>query len=438
LAKSNRRYSSDGGPVQPESPRRASSPKSAPAPPQRPPSAAGSGPAPAPRPLVPEKSGKKSFFGAIGSQAMIVGIVGLVLVVSVGLLVFAWYDDAVRPRRDLALRVGDTSYSMEYFARRYRQAIEDPANLSQLSSGLLTEVPQKTLDAMESDAILLQRAAELGITAGQNEIYREMLVQNNIPVITNTPEGSAVGPDDPFTATVTMQNAIRARLQDTGHSLEEYREIAHAGLLRDKVQNYFKEQTPARAPQARIRVLQFPSESDARIAIDLIKSGQATFAEIAETKSLDQAGKGRGGERDWLARGILPPKVDEAAFSLPVNTLSEPIDAGDANGWIVIEVIERADERDVSDTVRAQLADQKFNEWLDEQRASLNIERALTEDKISWAWDFADPTVPQSLLNDSRSTQPVVPPVTTLPSPGTTESSSQPSPAPATSPTSTP
>jgi hypothetical protein len=222
--------------------------------------------------------------------------------------------------------------------------------------------------------------------------------------------------------------------------LEEYREIAHAGLLRHKVQSYFKEQTPARAPQTRIRVLQFPSESDARIALDLIKSGQATFAEIAETKSLDQAGKGRGGERDWLTRGILPPKVDEAAFSLPLNTLSEPIDSGDVNGFVVIEVLERADERDVSDTVRTQLADQKFTAWLDEQRATLNIERALTEDKISWAWDFANPTIPQSLLNDSRSTLPGVTPVTTLPSPapGTTNSSSQPSPAPAASPTSTP
>lgn len=367
---------------------------------------------------------------------MIVGVVSLVLAVSIGLLAYAWYSDAVRPRRELALRVGDLSYSMEYFAKRYRQAIEDPANLSKLSSGLLTDVPQQTLDDMEQDAILLQRAAELGITAGQNEIDREMLVQNNIPVITDTPEGAEAGPDDPFTATIAMQNAIRARLQETGFSLEEYREIAHARLLNDKVQNYFKEQTPARAPQTRIRVLQFPTESDARIAIDLIKSGEATFAEIAETKSLDQAGKGRGGERDWLTRGILPPPVDEAAFSLPLNTLSEPIDSGDVNGFVVIEVIERSDERDVSDTVRGQLADQKFTEWLDEQRATLDIERALTEDKISWAWDFANPTIPQSLLNDGRSTQPVVTPAPASPSPapGATESSPQ----PAASPTSTP
>lgn len=371
---------------------------------------------------------------------MIVGIVGLVLAVSVGLLVFAWYDDAVRPRRELALRVGDTTYSMEYFAHRYKQAIEDPANLSQLSSSLLTDVPQKTLDSMETDAILLQRAADLGITAGQNEIDREMLVQNNIPVVTDTPEGSEVGPDDPFTVSIAMQNAIRARLQNTGFSLEEYREIAHARLLHDKAQAYFKDQTPARAPQSRIRVLQFPSESDAQIAIDLIKSGQSSFTEIAETRSLDRAGKGRGGERDWLTRGILPPKVDEAAFSLPLNTLSAPIDSGDVNGWVVIEVLERADERDVSDAVRRQLADQKFNQWLDEQRATLKIDRALNQDKISWAWGFANPTVPQSLLNNNRSTQPNIPSVTipSSPAPGTTESSSQPAPSPAASPTSTP
>ncbi len=397
---------------------------------------------PPPRPLVPERNtNKSSFLGAIGTQGMIVGIVGLVLVVSVGLLIFAWYDDAIRPRRETALQVGDTSYSMEYFAKRYRQAIEDPANLAQLRSGLVTEVPQQTLTQMETDAILLQRAETLGITAGQNEIDREMLVQNNIPVITDTPEGAEVGPDDPFTVSVVMQNAIRARLQETGYSLEQYREIAHARLLRDKVQNYFKEQTPARAEQVRIRVLQFPSESDARIAIDKIKSGESNFPDLANTVSLDQAGKGRGGERDWLTRGILPPKVEEAAFSLPLNTLSEPIDAGDINGFILIEVLERAAERDVSDTIRRQLADQKFNDWLNEQKESLDIKRELSESKITWAYDFADPEIPSSLLNDSRTVQPSIAPnftPDTTATPGATESPPQASPAPAASPTSTP
>ncbi len=397
---------------------------------------------PPPRPLVPERNtNKSSFLGAIGTQGMIVGIVGLVLVVSVGLLIFAWYDDAIRPRRETALQVGDTSYSMEYFAKRYRQAIEDPANLAQLRSGLVTEVPQQTLTQMETDAILLQRAEMLGITAGQNEIDREMLVQNNIPVITDTPEGAEVGPDDPFTVSVVMQNAIRARLQETGYSLEQYREIAHARLLRDKVQNYFKEQTPARAEQVRIRVLQFPSESDARIAIDKIKSGESNFPDLANTVSLDQAGKGRGGERDWLTRGILPPKVEEAAFSLPLNTLSEPIDAGDINGFILIEVLERAAERDVSDTIRRQLADQKFNEWLNEQKESLEVKRELTEDKITWAYDFADPEIPSSLLNDSRTVQPSIAPnftPDTTATPGASDSTQQASPAPAASPTSTP
>lgn len=393
---------------------------------------------PAPRPLVPERSSssRTGWLAAIGTQRLVVGVVALVLVAVFGMLMYAWYDEAVRPRRELALRVGDTSYSMEYFAKRYRQAIEDPANIEQLRSGLLSAVPQQTLDRMEREAILLQQADVLGINAGQNEIDREMLVQNNIPVVTDTPDGSEVGPDDSFEVTAAMQNALRARLQQFDYTLEQYREIAHARLLDDKVQNYFKEQTPARAPQVRVRVLQFPNESDARIAIQKIQSGESTFAELAENFSLDQAGKGRGGERDWLTRGILPPAVEEAAFSLPLNTLSEPIDAGAENGYILVEVLERAEERDVSDTVRRQLANERFTNWLNEQRQSLSINRALTEDKIAWAYEWANPTTPSSLLQDSR---PVPVPVPSL-APGFPPDSASPAPAgsPAASPASSP
>ncbi|MGH2588947.1 MAG: peptidylprolyl isomerase, partial [Dehalococcoidia bacterium] len=333
--------------------------------------------------------------GVVGPQRLVVVVGGLVVLIALGLVLFAWYDETIRPRRELAMEVGDRSYSMDDFAKRYGQAVQDPANSAALQSSLVSDIPERVARQIEGDAILLQRAHTLGISFGQNEIDREMLVRLGVPVVTDTPEGQEVGPDDAFTVTPAMEQTVRAELQQYGYTLEEYREIAHAQLLRDKVLNSFKEQTPARAPQVRIRLLQFPSESDSRIAIDKIKNGEATFVDLAENVSLDRAGKGRGGERDWLTRGILPPQIDDVVFSIPVNTLSEPIDTGPEMGWIVAEVLERADERDVSDDVRRQLADQQFQEWMDQQKETLSVNNALTEAKIRWAEEQA--TLPISL-----------------------------------------
>src|SRR3712207_9127305 len=95
-----------------------------------------------------------------------------------------------------------------------------------------------------------------------------------------------------------MQQLIRGELQRRDVTLAQYRDMTEAALLKERIDTYFRERTPARAPQVRVRVLQFPSESDSRIAIQKIKSGETTFEQLADTVSLDRAGKGVGGERD--------------------------------------------------------------------------------------------------------------------------------------------
>jgi hypothetical protein len=366
---------------------------SAPPPPtQRAP--AGSRPVPALRPLTPEKSGRSGWLAAFGMQRLIVAVAAVVVLVIVGLLMFAWYDTSVKPRRETAVAVGSREYSMEYFAKRYRQAVEDPANAAVVRSG--TTLPDRVAEQMADEATVLQRAGSLGIEAGQNEIDRDMLVRLGVPVVTDTPEGAEVGPDDSFTVTPFMQQTIRTQLQRFGYTLEEYRTAVQAQLLRQKVEDSFKEKIPARGPQVRIRVLQFPSESDSRIAIQKIKSGESTFEDLAETVSLDRAGKGRGGARDWAPRGILPESVEKVAFSLPVGTLSDPIDTGGDLAWLVIEVLERSDERDITDDAKRQLATKGFTDWLAKEKETLGVTNDVNESRARWALQWSGAKPPQS------------------------------------------
>jgi len=67
--------------------------------------------------------------------------------------------------------------------------------------------------------------------------------------------------------------------------------------------------------------------------------GGAPFAEVARRESADQGSADAGGELGTFARGAMVAPFDAAAFSLPLNTLSEPVLSD--FGYHLIEVTAR-------------------------------------------------------------------------------------------------
>jgi peptidyl-prolyl cis-trans isomerase D len=53
--------------------------------------------------------------------------------------------------------------------------------------------------------------------------------------------------------------------------------------------------------------------------------GGAPFAEVAKRESADSVSANKGGELGEWTRGAFDPKFDSAAFSLPINAISEPV-----------------------------------------------------------------------------------------------------------------
>ncbi|MDQ2669604.1 MAG: SurA N-terminal domain-containing protein [Gemmatimonadota bacterium] len=68
-------------------------------------------------------------------------------------------------------------------------------------------------------------------------------------------------------------------------------------------------------------------------------AGGADFAEVAARESADSASAFNGGELGQFLRGQMVPPFDSAAFSLPLNTLSEPIMT--QYGYHLVEVLSR-------------------------------------------------------------------------------------------------
>ncbi len=70
--------------------------------------------------------------------------------------------------------------------------------------------------------------------------------------------------------------------------------------------------------------------------LSLIKSGKATFEDIARKASIDRPTARRGGLMGVVTAGRFPYAFEEMAFNTPVGEISEPVNSG--FGWHIIRV----------------------------------------------------------------------------------------------------
>lgn len=103
------------------------------------------------------------------------------------------------------------------------------------------------------------------------------------------------------------------------------------------------------------------------------------FAALAAEYSDDPGSGANGGDLGWASRGAYVPEFDETVFSLPIGETSEPIKT--QFGYHIIQVIERDENRPKDENTIAQEKSQAFQTWLQEQILATNIERP--EDLLS-------------------------------------------------------
>lgn len=97
------------------------------------------------------------------------------------------------------------------------------------------------------------------------------------------------------------------------------------------------------------------------------------FADLAAEYSDDPGSAANGGDLGWASQGAYVPEFDEAAFSLPVGEISEPILT--QFGYHILQVIERDENRPKDENTLAQEKAQAFQAWLQEQILATQIER---------------------------------------------------------------
>jgi len=282
---------------------------------------------------------------------------------------------------------------------------------------------QQVLDQMADEILVRQEADKLGITVSDEEVEtaiqesydffpdgtptptitptefstptmssEQLTIYPSTPTSTeaptSTPEPSAT-PDLAATATATAIEApatptlvpeaatatatpftmdgfqtqyeeALANFKTTGISEETLRSVYAARLLRDKLVDEIAKDTPHTEEQVWARHILVETETEARVAYNLLNNG-ADFAQMARQSSADTGSGAIGGDLGWFGRGAMVAEFEEAAFSQEIGVIGEPVQS--QFGYHIIQVIDRQ-ERPLDASGYQQKQETEFTEWL--------------------------------------------------------------------------
>ena len=240
-----------------------------------------------------------------------------------------------------------------------REVLYD-ANLMQLEKAIAqgsvslpegTTAEQQILDEL-IDLTLLSRAARAAGFHADDGVVDERIAQ-----ITQQ-----LGSDDELTVW----------MEENGYDNESFQlaltlEI-EAAWQRDKI----AAAVPLEAEQVRARQILFYDPYLAERAYEQLEQGSPIEAILASADPQNQ------GYLDWVPRGyLLIPELDDALFDLQPGQFSQVIETD--LGYHILYVIERQDNRPLTDDALLTLQAQSLQHWLQEQRNQIEIEIMVTQ-----------------------------------------------------------
>lgn len=348
---------------------------------------------------------------------------GAIVAVVLVILGVGWYESYISPFHKTVIKAGNRSVQMNYFIDRIRAILPQFELGSNSLGSIVSTVPNATRDTLEEELVLFQRASLLGVSASNQDIQAEMAKEL----------GVTVDKDGQPTNRSAFESALRAHLQQTGLSMDEYRQQVEGQVLKTKVQQKLTANVPAQVPQLKYSVLAMNTRADAQKVLDQLNGGQDWTTVEASVKNAPTTGSAN--DYDFQPQEQADEKLATALLAIKPDQYTGIVQTADGK-YAVAYLQARDDQHALTDTQRAALTPKLYKDWVDQQKQSLKVQDYLTEqDKL-----FA---VQHSGFNPSASQappqhQPVIPPGLSTPAAGTNPQAvpaNPPAPAPAAAPT---
>ena len=296
------------------------------------------------------------------NQVLLVALVVAVVVAALGIALFGYYQTHVAPKGKTVLQIGDRSFSLGYFERRARFEVRS-GNTAILSDA--SQAANFLMVIVQREELIRLGAAEKGVAVTDKDIDDDIRTRGG------------VSPDADHNV---FASAYRTAVQDSGLTTSDYRDFIAAGILEARLRQQFAGEAPAKAEQARYRVIRVATPEEAQAVLDRLNGGE-DFAAVAAEVSTDASSKDNGGEKPWAARGELEDALDQAIFALQPGQRSGAVQT--QNGAVVIEVLERQPDRDISPEQRIALGDRAFGKWLADLRERTRTVTYQNQDQVN-------------------------------------------------------
>ena len=215
---------------------------------------------------------------------------------------YGLYKDRIGPSSEVVIKVNNSSFTMSYYVNMLDAYTTDiDPNQIYFAADTVTE-------SIVQAELLKQEAKSLGIEVAP-EAIDAMIEENELP------------------------------------NNEAYRDIVSAGLLVDKLREYFDSQLPDTMEQARVQVMLVESQEVADEVMTKIETGGNFTALVDEFSYSPQT----EGDLGWLPKELMPNTlIRDAAFNITPGRTRQPIYydelATKSVGYWLIEVIDEQDD----------------------------------------------------------------------------------------------
>ncbi len=151
----------------------------------------------------------------------------------------------------------------------------------------------------------------------------------------------------------------------------DLRYVIEAQLYRDRVMKAVLADMARTQEEVWARHILVEDEQTAKDLLQRVQKNEE-WNKLASEFSTDTSNKDQGGDLGWFARGRMVTEFEDAAFALKVGEIvSQPVKT--QFGYHIIQVLGH-EERPLSNSVYESQRQQKFQEWLDQQRQASKID----------------------------------------------------------------
>lgn len=270
---------------------------------------------------------------------------GLVAVILTMVLLVVGCSKEAKVEESVAAAVNGTEISMKDFNKNlalYKMDYEMQFGPEIFNEGtetgldLIQTVKSQVLEKMINDELLLQMATEKNVTvedATIEEAYKEYLEYLN-----SNEEYKA------FTEENGIDEAFVKNLIKTGEIINAYQTMYMEELeVTEEEAKTFYDENPEYFAVEEVKARHILVE-DLDLAEELlgkIKQGES-FEELAKEHSTDPGTKDNGGDLGYFSKGTMVAAFDDAAFSMEIGEISEPIQTD--FGYHIIKVEDKVSE----------------------------------------------------------------------------------------------